>query len=472
MNNNFVHTHCHTHDSNNRMKDSICKTENLIQYAADLGNPGVAITDHESLSAHITAVNYVNKAKKDGKIPQDFKLILGNEIYLVDDEDLTNRLINKQHIDFYHCILLAKDKEGHRQLRELSSRAWKNHYFSYKGMDRVPTYYSDLEDVIGKNPGHIICTSACMGSYLGKMFEQMQETENEDVIYDIKCQMGDYLDFMVELFEKDFYLEMQPNSFENQKLYNQMLVRMSKSYNIPLTIATDVHYYDKSYRLVHKAFLTSDESDANREVDAFYESTHFFTVDELFEAMKDYLDKEIIEESINNTVKIKDSITDDYGLFNKTEIPLTPLPPKEEWYPVNLDIIENYPNIKALYYDEYEHHTYLIHQIFRGINKRKIPFTEMKATLERIDLEASELVGITEHLNNPMGAYLTTFQKTLEIIWKVSVVGCGRGSAVGWIINYLLEITDINPLKQKGMTFRHWRFLSAERPDYWQKFIA
>lgn len=178
-----------------------------------------------------------------------------------------------------------------------------------------------------------------------------------------------------------------------------------------------------------------------------------------------YLDKDMITEAILNTKRISDKI-ENYSLFNETKIPLTPLPPKDEWYPINSEIINKYKNIKELYNDTYEHHTYLIHKIFEGIDYRKIPFVEMKKTLERIDLECSELVGITQNLKEPMGAYLTTMQKNMDIIWQVSVVGCGRGSAVGWIINYLLDITQINPLKQEGMELQHWRFLCQERPDF------
>ena len=162
-NENFVSLHCHTdRGSNIRMKDSNVKCEQLIQYANDLGNKAVAITDHESLSSHILAINTLNELKEQNKIEQDFKLILGNEIYLVNEFDLKNSLESKEKVNFYHCLLLAKDEIGHNQLRELSSKAWRDNYFSYKGMDRVPTYYSDVENVIGKETGHIICSTACL----------------------------------------------------------------------------------------------------------------------------------------------------------------------------------------------------------------------------------------------------------------------------------------------------------------------
>ena len=179
-NEDMIHLHCHTDGSNLRMKDSNVKTEQLIKYANSLGNKGVAITDHESLSSHIKAINCVSQLKEKGELPKDFNLILGNEIYLIDFNDLETKMENKDKIDFYHFILLAKDEIGHNQLRKLSSRAWRDNYFSYKGMNRVPTYYSDIEEVIGEDKGHLIAQTACLGSYLGKSSELLRLTEDEE----------------------------------------------------------------------------------------------------------------------------------------------------------------------------------------------------------------------------------------------------------------------------------------------------
>ena len=74
---------------------------------------GIAITDHECLSAHMEINQYAKEIKE--KYP-DFKIALGDEIYLVDYRD--------SRIKYYHFILIAKDSIGHKALRELSSKAW------------------------------------------------------------------------------------------------------------------------------------------------------------------------------------------------------------------------------------------------------------------------------------------------------------------------------------------------------------
>lgn len=145
-------THAHSHFSNIRLLDSINRPKDLILTAAKLGLKGIALTDHEVLSGHVEWLQLEKKLKEENKIPKDFKCILGNEIYLTNDRSKSQK--------YFHFILLAKDTEGHRQLRELSSKAWYNSYYD-RGMERVPTLKTELKAIIEKNKGHIIATSAC-----------------------------------------------------------------------------------------------------------------------------------------------------------------------------------------------------------------------------------------------------------------------------------------------------------------------
>ena len=51
----YFNCHSHTVFSNIRLIDSINQPEELIDKAIELGLSGIAITDHECLSAHIRA---------------------------------------------------------------------------------------------------------------------------------------------------------------------------------------------------------------------------------------------------------------------------------------------------------------------------------------------------------------------------------------------------------------------------------
>ena len=143
--------HNHTDMSNFRLIDSICKVTSLVQRGYDIGLKGIAITDHETLAQSIR----ICKLQKDYP---DFKIAIGNEIYLCDERATGQK--------YPHFILIAKDKEGHKQLRKLSSFAWMNSYYD-KGLERVPTLKAELQAEVSKNPGHLIATTACIGSELG-----------------------------------------------------------------------------------------------------------------------------------------------------------------------------------------------------------------------------------------------------------------------------------------------------------------
>ena len=153
----FGSAHNHTDYSNFRLRDSTNRLEDLCWYAADvLKHNFIAITDHETIAQ---AINCQKVEKKIREKYPDFKIIRGNEIYLCKNglcKETYERGIDK----FYHFILLAKDEIGHRQIRELSTRAW-SHYFITGRMGRVPTYYTDLQEVVGKEPGHVIFSTAC-----------------------------------------------------------------------------------------------------------------------------------------------------------------------------------------------------------------------------------------------------------------------------------------------------------------------
>jgi DNA polymerase-3 subunit alpha len=104
---------------------------------------------------------------------------------------------------------------------------------------------------------------------------------------------------------------------------------------------------------------------------------------------------------------------------------------------------------------------------FDGVLERKIPREEWYETFKRLDLEMFELIGISKAKDAVVSSYFINTHKMLDIFWNEAecMTGCSRGSAAGWVLNYLLQICHQNPLKQP-MEMPHWRFISAERPDY------
>ena len=473
----FVHLHCHVDkDSNLRFKDSIVKVPQLIEKAYEMGNKGVAFTGHESISSHISAMQYLEKQRKKGRL-KDFKILYGNEIYLVDKEHTEECMSNNIRMDFFHFILIAKDEIGHSYLRQLSTGAWRRSRVFRNSM-RVPTYYEDLEEVI-EEQGHLVATTACLGSYLGKTTTKSFDKEIGELTeeIDIDTQLN-FIDYCKDIFgENDFYLELQPAISEEQIIYNKHLKYLSEISNTKCTIATDVHYLRPEHRKIHEAFITSDDNSGARETGEFYESTHMFYVKELYERM-DYFEEKFINSCIRNTYNIMEECKE-YTLEAITTIPLIPLPPEITWYRVPdklfdklIEMKEEFPNLKKLYNSEEECDRYWFSLIFKGLEEREIWTGELNLRLlehlKRIETEVGECLGISEKIKQPMSSYFVVMEFMVnELIWKKSqsILGASRGSSLGWVTNYLLNITQINPL-DLPMDAPYWRFLCKERPDF------
>lgn len=245
--------HNHTEYSNFRLRDAITRHTEMIDYAIEIGHNVIAFTEHETISNAVKIEKYYNKIKKDHP---DFKVILGNEIYLCRD-GLNGQNFVRGEDKYYHFILLAKDAIGHKQIRELSTRAWLRSYLTGK-MRRVPTYYQDLLDIVAPDPGHIIATTACLGGFLGTKllhWRMMTEIGRSDDYY---TKIKYWLRSMEDIFGRgNFYLEMQPSTDDEQVFVNKEIIRLSDSLDIPYIISTDTHYLKKEDAPIHAAFLKS-----------------------------------------------------------------------------------------------------------------------------------------------------------------------------------------------------------------------
>lgn len=433
------------------MRDCIIKENDLIDYAIELGHKVVAITDHECISNSIKVQKYYKKVKKNNP---DFKVILGNEIYLV-----RNGLNNDNFISgvdkYYHFILLAKDAIGHQQIREISTRAWMRSYMA-RGMRRVPTYYQDLVDIIHADPGHVIGTTACLGGALPTQLMRWHDTR-DDSIYD---KVIKWCEQMCWIFgEENFFLELQPSASREQSLVNRYLLNIARDYHYRYIFSTDSHYLKKEDTPIHKAFLNSQDGD--REVDSFYATTYMMSSDEL----ENYLSKDLTEEEIQEGYRNIQSIIDmceDYDLQKPLKIP------QLEWkvpdYVSTLTKDKYFkliPELYTFYMSDYEGDKVLANHILARLDWDETLWNQK--TYDAIN-ECLEMTRISSEVNKThWSAYYLNLQKIIDVCWDAgSLVGPGRGSGVGFILLYILGITQINPLRETTPTYA-WRFLNPNR---------
>lgn len=437
--------HNHSYYSNIRLKDCINPPEELVDTAYEMGLNGISLSDHEVLSGGIKIQKYV-RDNRDRL--GDFKLALGNEIYLVDKSTLDDKN-NNNKIQYYHALLTAKNAHGHEFLRRQSSRAWENSY-TYRGMERVPSYYDEVEEMMKDYKGDIIFSTACIGSRLSQLVLQYNENQTSE----LKQEIHSFITWCQRVFGKDdVYFELMPSHQIEQLIVNQWLVKLSKAYGIKIIITTDTHYLTKEQKEIHKAYLQSQ--DGEREVDSFYDTTYLHSAEDLFE----YFDDNLLTEMFTNTHEIMDKI-ETYDLTHEMIIPQVDIPDFKPVVESDFGGLSDYSSILEYVKSDNKSDQYYIKLLHDGMIKFKQPFNDKN--LSRINIELEAVRALSNYFNQPMSGYFLLVKEFVDLIWQVSILGVSRGSASCFYTNYLLGIVQINAL---DYDLPYWRFINKDRVD-------
>ena len=436
--------HSHSEFSNIRLLDCINKIPALIDRAIEIGLSGIALTDHECLSGAPQANFYAQDILKEHP---DFKVALGNEIYLTPNREMGQK--------YYHFILIAKNKTGFRALRELSSRAWMNSYWD-RGLERVPTTYSDLEEIVNKYPRTLIATTACIGGEVSSQVLNLIKAEKHEDNNGIVEAHNDIVNFILwckGLFGDDFYIECAPGQSAEQIAVNQRLCSVATAFKCKMVLGSDAHYLKKEDRYVHKAYLNSKGGE--REVDAFYEYAYLQDENDIKENIApSFLD---YNELIENSYEIYNKI-ENYSIAHKQTIPKVPV----ENFIINHtndDFHQHYPALASMYESEDIYERYWVNKCVESLVNKGL--NTKKEYVDRLEEEADIKKTISEKLETNMFRYPITLQHYVDLFWECgSTVGAGRGSSCSGLNHYLLGITQLDPIK---WNLPFWRYLNKER---------
>lgn len=361
--------------------------------------PAVALTDHGVMYG---AIEFYQKALKAGVKP-----IIGVEAYVA-----RNGMHNKRaRVDDrpYHIVLLAKNNEGYRNLIKLTTRAHLEGYY-YK--PRI-----DLE-LLREHAGGLIGLSACLQGMVAQPIIAEDTARAEKNIQELAAIFG----------TGNFYLEVQDHpSIPHQNEVNETIFALGKKFDLPVVATNDVHYLNSDDDEIHDILICLQTKRKQRDRDRMTylgEDFSFKTPEEMAKAFPDH------PEAIANTIKIAQActVTIELGTIQLPhfEVPNGKLPD-----------------------------AYLRELCTGGIPKR-FPGRERDAVIEkRLEYE----LGVIEKTG--FASYFLIVQDFVN--WAKQngiVVGPGRGSAAGSIVSYLLNITNVDPLKY-DLLFE--RFLNPER---------
>src|SRR5574338_732919 len=385
----FIHLHNHTHYS---LQDGACTVEGLINAAKKHDMKSVAITDHGVMYG---AAEFYNKAKKAG-----IKPIIGMEAYIVVDgsrfdrgkvEDANNKKKSKH---YNHLILLAKNKQGYKNLSKLSTLGHTEGFY-YK--PRI-----DME-LLRKYRDGLICTSACAGGVVSAHLINNDYDKAREIAKTFK-----------DIFEDDFYLEIQDHNMDVEKPVLAGMPSLSKELGIKLVATNDCHYIEKDHAFAHNILLLlSDKNGADyRQLRYGTDQVYFKSQDEMIKLFKKY------KGAVENTLEIDSKIN-------------LKLESEGHYYP-QFPIPDDAPAKNAEEYFEF-----LAKEGLRRRIKEISPEVQ-----ERFDFEIETI--------KQMGfaGYFLIVQDFINAARKMDIpVGPGRGSVDGSLVAYTLGITNINPLE-------------------------
>ncbi|MCZ7610596.1 MAG: DNA polymerase III subunit alpha [Ignavibacterium sp.] len=398
----FIHLHNHTHYS---LQDGACTVDGLINAALKHGMRSVAITDHGVLYG---VAEFYNKAKKSG-----IKPIIGMEAYIVVDGSRFDRgkadeVNSKKRSKHYnHLIILAKNKQGYDNLSRLSTLGHTEGFY-YK--PRI-----DME-LLEKYKEGLIITSACANGVVSAHLVNNDYEKARSVAKRFK-----------DLFDEDFYLEIQDHGMDIDKPILESMPKLSKELGIKLVATNDCHYIEQDHAIAHNILLLLSDKNNTDYTQLRYgtDQVYFKSSDEMKKLFKKY------KGAIENTLEIDEKVNIKFD-FEEHHFPDFPIP--EESKAKNLD---EYMELLAREGLEKKFKT-----ISKEIEDR---FNFEIKTIKEMGFAGYFLV-VADFINNAK-------QKNIP-------VGPGRGSAAGSIVAYAMGITNVDPLKY-DLLFE--RFLNPAR---------
>lgn len=393
--------HNHTYYS---LLDGYGSPKEMLDRAKEIGLKAFAITEHGNVYSSI----YFDLIKKDYP---DIKMIYGCELY--ECEDIT---VKDKDNKYFHLICLVRNEQGRKDLNKVITKS------NFEGFYFKPR--CTVEDIKPYAENFVI-SSACLASKLAR------ESDFE------KCIV--YINEYKEAFPH-FFLEMQSHSHQDQCLYNQKILELSKRTNTPFIITTDSHapkkedlyYQDKLIQIGRKSSNNDKNAIENSEV---YEGCYMQSEDEIHEIMDSQIGYENVCLGLENTNKVADLIENVDMPFQKPQLPTFPLPDG--------------------YRDNNEFLWHLVKQGWKDRGYDNLNEDEQQVRRTRLNYE----MGIIHSMG--FDGYFLFVWDFIKAAEKLGIeVGKGRGSAAGSLVCYCCHITDIDPIKY-GLIFE--RFLNPER---------
>ncbi len=401
----FVHLHLHTEYS---LLDGACRIDELLDQAAALKMPAIAVTEHGNL---FSSVIFHDHARRRGVKP-----ILGCEVYVAPGSRLTKS--GNPGETQNHLVLLAETNEGYHNLIRLVSAGYTEGFYYKPRIDK---------DLLARHHAGLIGLSSCLKGEVAEGLARGHEQKAVEAAAAYRDILG----------RENFFLEMQWHGIDEQRVVNHGLPGIARDLGLEMVCTNDVHYLRASDAHAHDVLLCIGTGKAFSDPKRLrYEARQFFlkTPEEMALAFGDYPD------ALANTARIAERCN-------------VQLAEGENFLP-NFDV----PAPFTL--DEYFEHV-----AREGFKERLSRLQQLalsgalRHTIDEYERRLDYEIGVIKQMKYP-GYFLVVWDFIRYAREQGIPVGPGRGSAAGSLVAYCLRITDVDPL-DFNLIFE--RFLNPER---------
>lgn len=420
----YTELHLHTYYS---LLDGLNNPEEYMKRAAELDMSHLAITDHGVLSGHR---EFQKHAKAAGITP-----ILGCEMYISPTDRFDRRPVKKRDDNtqaYNHLIVLAQDEKGLLNLNRLSELAWTEGFYSKPRIDM---------DILEDNADGLIVLSGCLNGLIAKAVANNLPTQADQLTKEFK-----------RVFGERFFMEIQAH---NGQAINEGLLAVAAKNGVEPVVTSDCHYAREEDLWLEEAMLIlSTKPDASKTADfsksqkmemlerfnyLYPERKMSFEKFGLFlhnaeqhmnsDHWKSYMDPQVIERAISNTMVVAGMIGD-YPYHEALDL----LPKPKDADPDELLEKKAWAGLRK-----------------KGLDRNVEYVNRLKEELEIVKSKNFSSYFLIE-------ANAIAWAKAKDIL-----VGPGRGSGAGSLLNYSLGITNVDPIEHNLLFFR---FINPERNDF------
>lgn len=376
----------------------------------------------------------------------------GGTVIEIESETKSERKFDDPIKQRNHLVLLPKNDTGLKSLFRVVSESYIDGFYRYPRIDF---------DILKRHAkGNIVASSACIGGRLAKIVFDNQDPNVEwrswkvtDYnIEKIQKELKTLTDKFVDCLcgEENYYLELQMNRLGPQQLVNYHLMELAKRTGLKLVVTTDSHYSNPEHwreREIYKAMAWSSKTKGTIDPNALPK-----TIDELKcelypknaeQLWKTYLeqkavypevytDDQLICDAIERTHDIAHNLIGDVSIDRKIKLPgigqLIEKNRLESLLETFMGMSEDDIALKEL-----------VQLGIDGLRKKNKANDEVYIARLKHELE------VIKHLK--FAKYFLTFHKIMAVVRDELLSGTGRGSAAGSLLAYVLEITQIDPIK-------------------------